>query len=132
MAKSVKGLQKLISVLERIPKELDGDVEKIVEDNARQIELESKRICPVGTPESTGIKGYIGGTLRQSIKALKIDAKTYKIMANSTGYAPYGIYVEHGTYKMKKQPFLFPSFFKQRSIFIDDLEDLIKRKVKNI
>lgn len=27
----------------------------------------AKRLCPVGTVESTGIKGYRGGTLRNSI-----------------------------------------------------------------
>lgn len=33
----------------------------------QQAEGYAKMACPVGTPESTGIKGYHGGTLRQSI-----------------------------------------------------------------
>lgn len=27
----------------------------------------AKKLCPVGKPESTGVPGYIGGTLRNSI-----------------------------------------------------------------
>lgn len=52
----------------------------------------AKRLCPVGTVESTGIKGYRGGTLRNSITHA-VDKDTVSIGSN-VEYAPY---VELGT-----------------------------------
>lgn len=52
----------------------------------------AKRLCPVGTVESTGIKGYRGGTLRNSITHT-VDSDTVAIGSN-VEYAPY---VELGT-----------------------------------
>lgn len=57
-----------------------------------KIERYAKALCPVGTEESTGIKGYRGGTLRNSITH-RVDGDT--VMAGSNiKYAPY---VELGT-----------------------------------
>jgi hypothetical protein len=84
----VKGLKELIATLERIPKELDKDVEQILEANARMIERNAKRSAPVGTPESTGIKGYLGGSLRDSIKAYRENKKTWIIETNYFNIAP--------------------------------------------
>ena len=111
---TVKGLKKLLDVLGNIPKEMDGDVEAVLEANAKEIEFEAKRMCPVDT-----------GKLRQSILATKEGDKTYKIEANATGLAPYAPFVEHGTSKMSAQPFLYPAFFKGRERFTNDLEDLL-------
>ena len=52
----------------------------------------AKRLCPVGTVESTGKKGYRGGTLRNSITHT-VDGDTVSIGSN-VEYAPY---VELGT-----------------------------------
>ena len=46
----------------------------------------AKRLCPVGTVESTGKKGYRGGTLRNSI-AHTVDGDTVSIGSN-VEYAP--------------------------------------------
>ena len=52
----------------------------------------AKRLCPVGTVESTGIKGYRGGTLRNSIThAVNGDVLS---VGSNVEYAPY---VELGT-----------------------------------
>jgi len=120
MSETVKGLSKLIKTLERIPKELDGDVERLVEANAREIEADAKIIVPVDL-----------GVLKGSIKASKVKDKTWRIKANANGNAPYANYIEfgepvgtgpHGGPK----PYLYPSFFKGRNRFIDDLEQLLK------
>ena len=52
----------------------------------------AKKLCPVGTVESTGIKGYRGGTLRNSITHT-VDGDTVSVGSN-VEYAPY---VELGT-----------------------------------
>ena len=46
----------------------------------------AKRLCPVGTVESTGIKGYRGGTLRNSITHT-VDGDMLSVGSN-VEYAP--------------------------------------------
>ena len=46
----------------------------------------AKKLCPVGTVESTGIKGYRGGTLRNSITHT-VDGDTVAVGSN-VEYAP--------------------------------------------
>lgn len=50
-------------------------------------------LCPVGTEASTGIKGYPGGTLKQSITGRIVNGDTLEVGSN-VEYAPY---VELGT-----------------------------------
>lgn len=57
-----------------------------------KIEKYAKALCPVGTPESTGKKGYRGGTLRNSITS-QVDEDQVWVGSN-VEYAPY---VELGT-----------------------------------
>ena len=52
----------------------------------------AKKLCPVGTVESTGIKGYRGGTLRDSITHT-VSGDVLSVGSN-VEYAPY---VELGT-----------------------------------
>lgn len=116
---SVKGLKKLITVLEKVPKELERDVEATLEANAQEIEAEAKRLVPRDT-----------GTLMRSIKALKVDNKTYMVKANATGLAPYAAYIEYGKPEGTgpnggPKPYLFPAFFRGRRKFTDDLENLL-------
>lgn len=121
MSKNVKGLKELIAVLDKIPKELDTNVESVLEVNAQDIEIDAKRNAPLDT-----------GKLRQSIKATKTKDKEYTIKANSTGLAPYAPFVEYGTRFQRAQPFLFPAFFKGRAKFTDDLEDLLQDTFKKV
>lgn len=52
----------------------------------------AKALAPVGTPESTGKKGYRGGTLRNSITHESDEEKV--VIGSNVEYAPY---VELGT-----------------------------------
>ena len=52
----------------------------------------AKRLCPVGTVESTGIKGYRGGTLRNSITHT-VNGDELSVGSN----IPYAAFVELGT-----------------------------------
>jgi HK97 gp10 family phage protein len=57
----------------------------------------AKAICPVGTPESTGKPGYVGGTLRDSITSeVSGGGLTWPSLrvGSAVEYAPY---VELGT-----------------------------------
>jgi HK97 gp10 family phage protein len=113
-------MDKLIDTLERIPKELDKTVDAITEANAGEIELQAKRTVPFDT-----------GTLQKSINTRKEKDKTYSISAD----ANYAVYVEYGKPVGTgphggPKPFLFPAFFRQRPLFIKDLEDLLKKTFK--
>ena len=52
----------------------------------------AKRLCPVGTVESTGKKGYRGGTLRNSITHT-VSGDVLSVGSN----IPYSAFVELGT-----------------------------------
>ena len=66
---------------------------RILEMWGIKIERYAKKLCPVGTPESTGKKGYRGGTLRNSITHEVQTAERLAVGSN-VEYAPY---VELGT-----------------------------------
>lgn len=121
MSEKVKGLRSFRYNIQNLPEELENGVKSIVFANAKEIEAEAKKRAPVDT-----------GKLRQAIKTLKVSDFIYKVKANATGLAPYSIFLEFGTRKMKKQPFLFPAFFKQKKQFIRDLEALLKSKVSKV
>lgn len=72
--------------------ELERTKKKILETIGQKAEGYAKKLCPVGTSESTGIQGYRGGTLRNSITH-HVEGEVLKLGSN-VEYAPY---VELGT-----------------------------------
>jgi HK97 gp10 family phage protein len=79
-----------------------------IEETCQLVEQLAQARCPVGTPESTGKKDYVGGTLKASI-AHEHEAGSLTGDVGSGTEAPYGPFVEHGTYKMRAQPFMTPA-----------------------
>lgn len=74
--------------------EMDKATARALEIIGLNAEKYAKALCPVGTVESTGKKGYRGGTLRNSIThSVDVGEKTVTIGSN-VEYAPY---VELGT-----------------------------------
>lgn len=73
--------------------ELEKAKAKILESIGLKAEKYAKKLCPVGTAESTGKKGYRGGTLRNSISHRVVNNDTLEVGSN-VEYAPY---VELGT-----------------------------------
>lgn len=73
-------------------RELEAAKRKALETIGQKVEGYAKKLCPVGTPESTGIKGYRGGTLRNSITHR--TEKDVVAVGSNVEYAPY---VELGT-----------------------------------
>ena len=62
---------------------------KILETIGLKAEKYAKALCPVGTVESTGKKGYRGGTLRNSITH-SVSEDTVSIGSN-VEYAPLAV-----------------------------------------
>ena len=77
---------------DKILEHLEKEKPRILETIGLKAEKYAKALCPVGTPESTGKKGYRGGTLRNSITH-QVDEDTLSVGTN-VEYAPY---VELGT-----------------------------------
>lgn len=68
----------------------ENATEKILTMIGMKAEGYAKRLCPVGTPESTGIKGYRGGTLKNSI-TFKVESEGDKgtvAIGSNVEYAP--------------------------------------------
>lgn len=72
--------------------ELERAKARALETIGLKAEGYAKRLCPVGTVESTGIKGYRGGTLRNSITHT-VDGDVLSVGSN----IPYAAFVELGT-----------------------------------
>lgn len=73
---------------------LEDAVSRALEIIGIKAEKYAKARCPVGTPESTGKKGYRGGTLRNSITHVVDDMDDTVTIGSNVEYAPY---VELGT-----------------------------------
>lgn len=71
---------------------LESAKQKILETIGLKAEGYAKKLCPVGTPESTGIAGYRGGTLRNGITH-RVQKDVLSVGSN-VEYAPH---VELGT-----------------------------------
>lgn len=79
---------------DRALNELERVKARILSTIGMKAERYAKKLCPVGTAESTGKKGYRGGTLRDSINfRVNVTTDTLEVGSN-VEYAPY---VELGT-----------------------------------
>ena len=89
--------------LEQLAKKLKPEtVKSPLSEGIKKITLyvhkQATMATPVGTPESTGRKGYMGGSLRASIeRGLTLTPTQGKIAT----LIPYASFVEYGTVKME-------------------------------
>lgn len=121
----------------------DEPVERAMQQIGQAAETYAKALCPVGTPESTGIEGYMGGTLRGSITfatseehsageepATAPDYETHGTPEKGTVYigtnVEYAPYVEMGTTKMDARPFLGPAISNNTSEYKNIIESELK------
>lgn len=66
---------------------LDAAIKRALTIIGLNAEKYAKAICPVGTPESTGKPGYIGGTLRNSITN-QLEGDDTVAIGSNVHYAP--------------------------------------------
>lgn len=109
-----------------------GDISGIdmtppMKDGALKVQKEAKNLAPVGTEESTGIKGYVGGTLKNSIRRKTYKKQQSAIVYTVTEYAPH---IEFGTKYMKAQPFLTPAMKNLEKEIEKDTEKYIQSQLK--
>lgn len=86
---SSRDLQRLKRNLDKMLREDERAVVRIIQGGGLIAETVAARNAPVGTPESTGKKGYIGGTLRQSIRKKSEDKGLTAKVATNVKYARF-------------------------------------------
>lgn len=69
------------------------------------------------------VKGYSTGATRRSIT---LNLSNNDLTATVKPGTHYSVYLEYGTRKMEKQPFVGPSFNAQKVKFISDLKRLVR------
>lgn len=95
-----------------------------------KLEKYAKALCPVGTPESTGVPGYRGGTLRNSI-SYAYDDESVSVGTN-VEYAPYqelgftSVAGRHIPATNDGKGFLRPAITDH----INEYKDIIRRELK--
>ena len=135
----IKGLNTVISNLQKYGKEAEKDIEGVTELVARNIEGYAKAQAPANF-----------GKLGQSIKAVKEDKTHWNIEAGGT-IAPYAPFVEFGTgglvevpdelkdqaikfkgkgirqVNLRARPYLYPSLLRGRKEYLDKLKKVLDR-----
>jgi HK97 gp10 family phage protein len=114
---SIEGQDNLFSAFDARMRKLEERANRAVNSAGFTCQGVAKKNCPVGTPESTGIKGYHGGRLRSSIQ---VDNSTYLESTIGTN-VNYAIFVHEGTVKMIGRPFLRKGFEAGAQQLRDDL-----------
>lgn len=89
--------------------DLEDATELILTKIGIKAEKYAKALCPVGTPKSTGIKGYRGGTLRNSI-TFEVQGDEVTIGSNIS----YAAFVELGTGSFFQTPPEWETFETER------------------
>lgn len=117
----IDGFDKLEAKLKR---NMDlGAVRTVVRKNGADLQTKAQKNAPVGTPQSTGIPGYMGGTLKRSVE---LDITDGGLTAEVEPTADYAAYVEYGTRFMEAQPYLKPAYDEQKKKFVKDLNELVR------
>lgn len=107
---SFKGVDQLVKHLDKAASL--KDVQHVVKSNGANLTKKMQQLAPLDT-----------GYLKRSIKMSLTDGG---FSAEVGPYANYASYLEYGTRKMTKKPFIKPSFNIQKEVFIRDLERLMK------
>lgn len=106
---------------DEVLKELQDKLAMALETIGLKAEGYAKGYCPVGTPESTGIPGYIGGTLRNSISHTNDGESAY--IGTNVEYAPY---VELGTRHMHPRHYLKKAAENHSAEYQTTVENIMK------
>lgn len=106
-------------------KELEGFLRKAatLQDVKSTVKLNGSELDKSITRNAEFIKGYQTGETKRSIR---LDLQDGGFTAKVAPYTGHSAYVEYGTRFMSAQPFVRPSFNKQKTKFLSDMKRLMK------
>jgi HK97 gp10 family phage protein len=140
---AVRGVNNAISQIRNLGQQAIRDMEAVTEQTARDIELKAKTLAPTDL-----------GKLGQSIRAEKVTAKRWKIVAGGL-IAPYAPFVEFGTGRMVQvpeewkeiaikfkgagikevnlpaRPYMYPAYIEGRNKYLERLKAIVRRYGSN-
>jgi HK97 gp10 family phage protein len=140
---AVRGINSAISQIRNLGQQAIRDMEAVTEQTARDIELKAKILAPTDL-----------GKLGQSIRAEKVTAKRWKIVAGGL-IAPYAPFVEFGTGRMVQvpnewkeiaikfkgagikevnlpaRPYMYPAYIDGRNKYLERLKAIVRRYGSN-
>lgn len=114
----VSGMDEVITHLKAKFNTIKQQADRAVQNAGITCHRETVQNWPVGTPESTGIKGYHGGRSRQAWQYRRVGPGEC-VVGNNVVYSPF---IEFGTYKMKARPCLRPAARNAYNGMIDELK----------
>lgn len=138
MTVKVYGKNKLMARLARLKKGLPYEVDTGITLIGRKIKEDAEENCPVGTPTTTGIPGYVGGTLKSTIRflrtvvagmtrAISITVGGYRKNPNTGRICDYAKHVHDGTSRMPSRPFLLNAMNRYKDTLIQMAINAVKR-----
>lgn len=130
--------EKTRKVIKKILGEKGVKFQQALAQYVNRVKNDAKLLCPVGTPASTGKLNYVGGSLRNSIRATSTEniprgsfvvgrdlILDYQIIAggppyinpNTKRFVDYAQAVHDGTSKISPRPFLTDAIAKNAGQF---------------
>jgi len=137
--------------LVRVDRTIKREFPQAIDEYWYRVLVSAKRNCPIGTPATTGIKGYIGGSLQNTIeivesppagavfevvkapeaqvisKFIKAGSDTY-INPNTGQVVDYAQAVHDGTFRMPPRPFLTMALAENQA-FLDGVLNKMLNKM---
>lgn len=118
--------QRLIKKLKMWEGKKRKEVVQELRNTARIVQSEARERAPVGTPESTGIPGYVGGTLRASTQVG--DERKGGLNQTVESNVHYALWVHEGTTRMKGRPYLREALKGEQADLNKRLERIIEKR----
>lgn len=119
----VKGAARLRRKLKRMPDEIKAEVAAVIRDDAEIVLQEMRNRAPVSPWWKTREQGHIRDALSLKITLGGLRARVGLLGKTAKGLFFYGGFLEFGTRKMDKQPFILPAWMSHR----DRVRENVKR-----
>lgn len=101
MSVTIEGLDGVFAGIDALMQSFTENVDQVVQEAGQECRDEAKSRAAV----SPDTKEHKGGTMKNSIAYARGTLECSTVCPTY-----YSVYVERGTYKMKPQPFMLPSF----------------------
>ena len=124
---TMQGMDELKALLRQLPAELTDDADTVVREAADQTAAEIKAVYDRHRSSKKGNKGRSPVHLADSVviqRMVRPGLVRYRVRVT----APHAHLFEYGTYRAEANPTLVPAAIRQRSLMVQGLIDLMRRR----